>query len=118
MNLRLINIKQLGGVHPPDTIALRGKALDHFPFIENAYLTLRDGKIEDFGPMTQCPQDETPTQDLTGRCILPAFVDSHSHLVYAGTREQEFNLERENKNSTSDSKAPAMRRLLQRVVGF
>ena len=92
MNLRLINIKQLGGVHPPDTIALRGKALDHFPFIENAYLTLRDGKIEDFGPMTQCPQDETPTQDLTGRCVLPAFVDSHSHLVYAGTREQEFNL--------------------------
>jgi imidazolonepropionase len=55
-------------------------------------LTLRDGKIEDFGPMTQCPQDETPTQDLTGRCVLPAFVDSHSHLVYAGTREQEFNL--------------------------
>ena len=92
MNLRLINIQQLGGVHPPDTIALRGKALDHFPFIENAYLTLRDGKIEDFGPMTQCPQDETPTQDLTGRCVLPAFVDSHSHLVYAGTREQEFNL--------------------------
>jgi len=92
MNLRLINIKQLGGVHPPDTIALRGKALDHFPFIENAYLTLRDGKIEDFGPMTQCPQDETPTKDLTGRCVLPAFVDSHSHLVYAGTREQEFNL--------------------------
>ena len=92
MNLRLINIKQLGGVHPPNTIALRGKALDHFPFIENAYLTLRDGKIEDFGPMTQCPQDETPTQDLTGRCVLPAFVDSHSHLVYAGTREQEFNL--------------------------
>ena len=92
MNLRLINIKQLGGVHPPDTIALRGKALDHFPFIENAYLTLRDGKIEDFGPMTQCPRDETPTQDLTGRCVLPAFVDSHSHLVYAGTREQEFNL--------------------------
>ena len=92
MNLRLINIKQLGGVHPPDTIALRGKALDHFPFIENAYLTLHDGKIEDFGPMTQCPQDETPTQDLTGRCVLPAFVDSHSHLVYAGTREQEFNL--------------------------
>ena len=92
MNLRLINIQQLGGVHPPDTIALRGKALDHFPFIENAYLTLRDGKIEDFGPMTQCPQDETPTKDLTGRCVLPAFVDSHSHLVYAGTREQEFNL--------------------------
>jgi len=42
--------------------------------------------------MSECPQDETTTQDLTGRCVLPAFVDSHSHLVYAGTREQEFNL--------------------------
>ena len=50
MNLRLINIKQLGGVHPPNTKALRGKALDQFPLIENAYLTLRDGKIEEFGP--------------------------------------------------------------------
>jgi imidazolonepropionase len=60
--------------------------------IENAFLTLRNGKIEEFGPMSDCPQDETPTQDLTGKCVLPAFVDSHSHLVYAGTREQEFNL--------------------------
>ena len=92
MNLRLINIKQLGGVHPLNTKALRGKALDLFPFIENAFLTLRNGKIAEFGPMSDCPQDETPTQDLTGRCVLPAFVDSHSHLVYAGTREQEFNL--------------------------
>ena len=92
MNLRLINIKQLGGVHPLNTKALRGKALDQFPLIENAFLTLRNGKIEEFGPMSECPQDETTTQDLTGRCVLPAFVDSHSHLVYAGTREQEFNL--------------------------
>jgi len=92
MNLRLVNIKQLGGVHPLNTKALRGKALDQFPLIEHAFLTLRDGKIEEFGPMSACPQDETPTRDLTGRCVLPAFVDSHSHLVYAGTREQEFNL--------------------------
>jgi len=92
MNLRLINIKQLGGVLPLNTKALRGKALDQFPLIENAFLTLRNGKIAEFGPMSECPQDETPTQNLTGRCVLPAFVDSHSHLVYAGTREQEFNL--------------------------
>ncbi len=39
MNLRLINIKQLGGVHPLNTKALRGKALDQFPLIENAFLT-------------------------------------------------------------------------------
>ena len=57
MNLRLVNIKQLGGVHPPNTKALRGKALDQFPLIEHEFLTLRDGKIEEFGPMSACPQD-------------------------------------------------------------
>src|SRR6056300_394656 len=92
MNLRLVNIKQVGCGPPVEKKGLRGKALDQFPLIEHAFLTLRDGKIEEFGPMSACPQDETPTQDLTGRCVLPAFVDSHSHLVYAGTREEEFNL--------------------------
>jgi len=63
-----------------------------FPTIDDAFLTITDGKISDFGPMSECPSDELDTYDCTGRCVLPAFVDSHSHLVYAGTREQEFNL--------------------------
>ena len=92
MNLKLINIKSLGGIHPEGTRWLRGSDLGHFPTLENAYLTITDGKISDFGPMTHCPQDELPTRDCSGQHVLPAFVDSHSHLVYAGTREEEFNL--------------------------
>ncbi|MEY2963073.1 MAG: hypothetical protein RL754_334 [Bacteroidota bacterium] len=92
MNLRLINIAQLGGIQPAGIRALRGAELAQFPSINNAFLTIREGKIDDFGPMTDCPSDDFPSRDLSGRCVMPAFVDSHSHLVYAGTREQEFNL--------------------------
>lgn len=92
MNLRLTHIAHLGGIRPLGTKALRGKDLAEFPTIQDAFLTINNGKISDFGPMTQCPEDELERFDCTGRSVLPAFVDSHSHLVYAGTREQEFNL--------------------------
>ena len=92
MNLKLINIKSLGGVHKEGIKWLRGADLAHFPTIENAYLIIKDGKISSFGPMGNCPQDELPVQNCSGQHVMPAFVDSHSHLVYAGTREEEFNL--------------------------
>ena len=92
MNLKLINIKSLGGVHNEGTKWLRGADLAHFPTIENAYLIIKEGKISSFGPMSNCPQDELPVQNCNGQHVMPAFVDSHSHLVYAGTREEEFNL--------------------------
>ena len=92
MNLRLINIKHLGGIQPVATQALRGKSMGEFPTMSNAFLTIKDGKIADFGPMQDCPHDDMTLKDCRGKSVLPAFVDSHSHLVYAGTREQEFNL--------------------------
>ena len=92
MNLKLINIKSLGGVHKECIKWLRGADLAHFPTIENAYLIFKEGKISSFGPMSNCPQDELPVQNCSGQHVMPAFVDSHSHLVYAGTREEEFNL--------------------------
>lgn len=92
MNLKLTNIKSLGGIHPQGTQWLRGANLGQFPTLENAYLVIEDGKIASFGPMSECPQDDLPVHDCTGQHVLPAFVDSHNHLVYAGTREEEFNL--------------------------
>lgn len=92
MNLTLTNIAFLGGIRPLETKVLRGAELAEFPTIENAFLHIQDGKIADFGPMSACPSDSKEYMDCTGRSVLPAFVDSHSHLVYAGTREQEFNL--------------------------
>ena len=66
--------------------------MGEFPTMSNAFLTIKDGKIADFGPMQDCPHDDMTLKDCRGKSVLPAFVDSHSHLVYAGTREQEFNL--------------------------
>jgi imidazolonepropionase len=87
----LLNIKQLHGVHNP-TQALRGAALAQVPYIENAYLRTEGKQIVEFGPMSALTALESPAQtlDLSGRYVLPAWCDSHTHLVFAGSREQEF----------------------------
>ena len=75
--------------------------MDELNGIKNAYLFVEEGKIVQFGTMAQMPQnlkdmaENTVLQsgevvDATGRFIMPAFCDSHTHLVYAGSREQEF----------------------------
>lgn len=63
------------------------------PFsLDNAWLVSRDGVIESFGAMDACPREETfdESVDAKGGMLLPAFCDSHTHLVYAGQREQEW----------------------------
>lgn len=86
------NIKQLLQV---ETTVLRhkvaGNAMKTLPSIENAYLRVHGDKIIDFGEMTNFssnPEDETI--DCSGQIILPTWYDSHTHIVYAGNREQEF----------------------------
>ena len=65
--------------------------------LEDAWLLIEDDKIACFGPMSDCPdlsqesgQDSFDVIDADGGFVLPAFCDSHSHIVFAGTREQEF----------------------------
>ncbi|MFZ0596833.1 MAG: imidazolonepropionase, partial [Flavobacterium sp.] len=61
------------------------------PTIKNAFLILRNNLIEDFGPMENLPEIKADKIiDATGRIILPSWCDSHTHIVYAGNREQEF----------------------------
>lgn len=61
------------------------------PVIEDAWLEIGDGKIKDFGKMNGCPSPEGhEVMDATGRLVLPCWCDSHTHLVYAGSREMEF----------------------------
>lgn len=84
------NIQTLAGTHAPRS-PLRGDALAMLPTVENAYLLIEDGIIADYGSMEQWT-GTTPDQviDASGSIVLPAWCDSHTHLVFAASREEEF----------------------------
>jgi len=68
-----------------------GDEMKYLPVIENAWLLIDNGIIEDFGKMETLPEIHADkTIDLTGKIVLPTWVDSHTHLVFAAPREQEF----------------------------
>ncbi|MBC6489529.1 imidazolonepropionase [Flavihumibacter stibioxidans] len=95
MSVLFKNIAILAGTHSPDTIRkgpLKGAALAHLPVIENAWLLTDDNTIRDFGPMSEMPPDIHAGQviDASGRILMPAWCDSHTHLVFAASRESEF----------------------------
>lgn len=77
------------------THVLRGKELAELPCIENAYLVIRNGLIEDYGSMPNLPEAYNDTsscdiQTAKGATVLPCWCDSHTHLVFAASREEEF----------------------------
>ncbi len=85
-----INIKSLLQVRDNSEV-IKGSNMSTVPSIENAYLILKDDKIEDFGKMTDLDVSiEGEKIDCTGKTVMPAFCDSHTHLVYSGSRETEF----------------------------
>ncbi len=73
---------------------LRGAALANLPFVENAFLLIEDGIIEDFGPMQELsmrmPELPKHVIDADGKSVMPCWCDSHTHIVFAGSRENEF----------------------------
>lgn len=70
--------------------ALKGEALKTLPMIENAFLLIQDDRIQEFGKMEACPNYEGEVIDAKDRFVLPTWVDSHTHLVFAAPREEEF----------------------------
>src|SRR3954467_6625816 len=59
--------------------------------VEGAAVVIRDGRVQWFGPERDLPStSELPTYDAGGACIVPGFVDPHTHLVWAGNRRDEF----------------------------
>lgn len=69
---------------------LLGKDLMQVSILENAYLLVENGTIAAIGSMSQCPERADKIIDAAGGFVLPAWCDSHTHLVFAGPREQEF----------------------------
>ncbi len=92
MTTDIINIKLLVNARPINQL-LRGKELAQLPCIENAYLTIEDGIISEYGLMSEIKNQKSKiknTIDASGQFILPAWCDSHTHLVFAASREEEF----------------------------
>jgi imidazolonepropionase len=91
MKTLFINIKELIQVREASILKVSGAEMAILPKIDNAFLLIENNLIADFGPMSNCPKLENiETIDATGKVILPTWVDSHTHIVYAGNRIQEF----------------------------
>ncbi len=87
------NIKQLIGAYEAPTGLLEGKAMADSPAIGNAFLIVDGDTVEKFGQMDKLADSDmldAAVEDLSGQFVLPAFADSHTHIVYAGSREQEY----------------------------
>lgn len=97
MKTLIRNIGQIAGIVEAGVMRKEGVSMSETGTLENAWLLIEDDKIACFGPMSDCPdlpQESGPDSfdviDADGGFVLPAFCDSHSHIVFAGTREQEF----------------------------
>jgi len=91
MRTIIINIKQLLQVREQDVEKVSGAEMTVLPSINNGYLVINNDVITDFGSMENCPKINADTLiDASGKIVLPTWCDSHTHLVYAGNREQEF----------------------------
>jgi len=88
----LINIKNLLQVRELETSYVSGKEMSVIPSIKSAYLLIDNGIIKDFGEMKNSPKnlDNFNIVDCKGKMVLPSWCDSHTHIVYAGNRSNEF----------------------------
>ncbi|WP_372776370.1 imidazolonepropionase [Mangrovibacterium sp.] len=95
MRIVLENIKELVQIEDSTVRFKAGTNMSSLPVLKNAYLVMRDGLIEGFGPMDglrdeKLDNDVLVELDCTNRLVFPSYCDSHTHLVFAATREREF----------------------------
>ena len=91
----IYNIGILAGIVPEGVLRKEGAAQGETGTLENAWLRIQDGRIAEFGSMSKCP-DLTCESDVEeninagGGMVMPGFCNSHTHIVYAGSRDAEF----------------------------
>lgn len=90
MQTLIVRIKELFQIRETSVLKIAGEAMANVPSLQNAWLLIRDGLIHDFGPMDQVPETQAEVFDADDSYVLPAWCDSHTHLVFAGSREHEF----------------------------
>ena len=99
----IYNIGRLVGIQPEGVLRVQGQAQGQTGELENAWLSIKDGRIAGFGPMSTCPErcpigvghdvipgSDRESLDACGGMVMPGFCDSHTHVVYAGSRDGEF----------------------------
>ena len=91
MTTLFINIKELIQVRDKSVKKVSGKDMSILPVIKNAFMLIEDDIIINFGSMDNLDVKKADKViDLSGRLVLPTWCDSHTHLVYADSREEEF----------------------------
>lgn len=91
-NIILTNIKEIIGITNNSNDVKKGKDQGAVGIIENGYLVIRDGLIDNFGLMEHCPDTNLQTHDCSERLVLPMYVDSHTHLVFPESRSGEMKM--------------------------
>ncbi|MFY0674353.1 MAG: imidazolonepropionase [Bacteroidia bacterium] len=86
------NIKSLLQVRENGEKRINGLKMNVLPNIENAWLWVENGRIKDYGSMDNIPETGIEPTNCDGCFVLPSFVDPHTHLVFAKTREEEFEM--------------------------
>lgn len=91
MTTLIINIKALLQIRNSNVIKVSGKEMKQLPTLENAYVLIDDTTIKDYGSMQDLNGiNADEIINAAGKMVLPCWCDSHTHIVYAGHREQEF----------------------------
>jgi imidazolonepropionase len=91
MQTLIINIKELIQIREMEIQKVSGSEMANLPLLKNAFLLIENDLIADFGLMNDCPTlPNAKIIDASGKVVLPTWCDSHTHLVYAGNRVQEF----------------------------
>lgn len=92
MDLLFQNIKSLLPILPTDQLKVDGASMQQMQTIDDAWLHVQHGLIAGYGSMQQSPNPDAFTKiiDASNRLLMPTWVDSHTHLVYAADRASEF----------------------------
>jgi imidazolonepropionase len=90
-DILITNIKELVQIREQALSFVAGKDMTELPVLQNSFIALKDGVIASFGSMNELPaQQAGQVIDASGKFVFPSFVDSHTHLVFAASREEEF----------------------------
>ena len=91
MSKLIINIKELAQIRDIKTSFTSASQMNEIPSLKNAFLLIKNGLISDFGKMSNIPKEKHfEIIDASGRTVLPAWCDSHTHTVFTGSRSDEY----------------------------